>query len=295
MSGTGALPPRPDPVTGEPRPPHAPRHGDHPDGRPRATRAARPKPPPGCGPTLEWHVEGRTSALAVAAVALAVMIGVITAFSGTGWVGSWVVWLILLGGAGLMYYGLAGRTYAAGADWLRRHGWVDTYRLHQIELHALQGSVSLTLRDDAGGALSIDLRDLQSHQPMWDLVYNGMLHSVAGGTTVHVNDYARAALGLPTPQPTADARARFDELTAARRAGRTRRWVRLVLNVAGRALLAAAIIAGVRAGFEHQPGTVLGAVIIGAAALLLIAVAVVLGRRARRGAAPPRRDPRAGD
>ncbi|MGH3624663.1 MAG: hypothetical protein ACRDQ5_23225, partial [Sciscionella sp.] len=54
------LPPRPDPQTGEPFPPHAPKYKNadlHPEDNPNyeLRLSRKPQPPPDMGPVLVWH------------------------------------------------------------------------------------------------------------------------------------------------------------------------------------------------------------------------------------------------
>jgi hypothetical protein len=284
MSGVETLPPKPDPDTGEPRPPHAPRYGSPAGTEGHDSKAAKPKPPPGFGPTLEWHVESRRSALLIAGLAVVLLLGVEFLFFGLSLVDHWVGWAIVLGTGVLLYLGFAGRTFAAGAEWLRSTGWVNTYRLQLIEMNVLQGSVSLTLQDDQGGALSIDIEDLQSHQKMWDLVYNGMRHSVAAGVTVKLNDYARSVLKLPSPHPSAEAKAKFAELRDARKlrkGPRSRRLPGLVLHLIGWPLLVIAAFTALMASGPDRADGIRGAIVLGLAGLAMIVAA--FGLRRRRG------------
>ncbi|WP_139274013.1 hypothetical protein [Saccharopolyspora flava] len=70
---------------------------------------------------------------------------------------------------------------SAGADWLAvPSGWVDTYELDAV---AVQGTLvpDVVLTDTAGRTIQISVADLQAHQPLWDLVHNGLLHSDTQG------------------------------------------------------------------------------------------------------------------
>jgi hypothetical protein len=288
MSGTDTLPPKPDPTTGEPRPPHGPIYGKPATSDGHDPKAGKPKPPSGFGPTLEWHVQSNKSALLTAGVTLAFILGVLVLLRGVTWMQYWWAWAGSVGIAALIWWMGKDRHYEAGADWLRHRGWVNTYRLHEIQLNVLEGSVSLTLQDDLGGALSIDVQELQSHQRMWDLVYNGMRHSVANGVTVTINNYARTAFKLPTANPTAPSRARYDELKATRRKRRTRHLPSLLLHIVGWLLLALSLVVGLAASGPDRADGIRGAIVFGVVALALIGGAFWLApRRHRRSSTLP--------
>ncbi|OLT48255.1 hypothetical protein BJF85_13665 [Saccharomonospora sp. CUA-673] len=83
-------------------------------------------------------------------------------------------------------------TYAAGADWfmVRRtrwgrtaHRWVDLYELTRIDARFLGGGFHLDLTDKDGG-VSVTFPEVQADRRIWDLIYNGIVHSVANGATI---------------------------------------------------------------------------------------------------------------
>lgn len=106
-------------------------------------------------------------------------------------------WIIPVVGAVLIGWNVRGAYFAAGADWLqsRRH-WVRVYELASIKYITKPGGFSVLLQDSQGGSAGGDLRDLQSNPALWDLVYNGILHSVAS-RDVKANLAARRHLPLP--------------------------------------------------------------------------------------------------
>lgn len=68
---------------------------------------------------------------------------------------------------------------SAGADWLRLGDrWVDTYRLRTIKVTTGVGTYHLELTDSAGNKLDTQVYYLQKNRALWDLVYNGILHSI---------------------------------------------------------------------------------------------------------------------
>lgn len=202
-----ALPPRPDPVTGLPRPPHAPT-GHRAVSKESADRddslADAPPPPPGQGPVLAWYRSSRRFALRNASVGVAFV--TVALWAGEGfdfhWVGQWWAWLILAVGVTLgAMGGVAERTgfqYSAGAEWAScRRGWVRTYELAHVKVTTGQDPF-LLLRDRAGRRASFVARAMQNDGLLWDLIYNGILHSVVDGD-VDMDAATRRRLRLPAP------------------------------------------------------------------------------------------------
>lgn len=73
---------------------------------------------------------------------------------------------------------------SAGADWFaRKHDRVDAYDLVEIKLAGASGRLAwdLILKDKKGGEVTAELREIQSNRGLWDLVYNGLVHSVRRG------------------------------------------------------------------------------------------------------------------
>ncbi|OLT48254.1 hypothetical protein BJF85_13660 [Saccharomonospora sp. CUA-673] len=102
------------------------------------------------------------------------------------------MWVIIIGGALLMAAPMTVTTYAAGADWLMmrrtRWGcttrvWVDLYELTKIRAHFIGGGYHLDL-DDKDISLAVTFPAVQADRRIWDLIYNGILHSVANGATI---------------------------------------------------------------------------------------------------------------
>lgn len=196
MSGNNAahLPPKPDASTGEPRPPRAPIHGKSSD-RAHSRTALTPRPPRNCGPTLESYVVSNTTAWSGGISMIVLFVVFFTIFYGLSWMSIWWTWLLILGSAGAIVFTIHGTFCAAGADWLRtRNGWVNTYELTKIEMHLNGTSLDLFLKDSSGRGTNNQIADLQANRKLWDLVYNGLKHSVVNGA--QVNGYARGALNL---------------------------------------------------------------------------------------------------
>ncbi len=193
-------PPMPDPNTGEPRPPAAPRTVDTVEGERAADPGSLPAGPQGKGPVLEWYRESGSAARRAAVVTLVVLLlAVSLVFGGMEWAGIWWVWLLVLAGPVLVFASTRATTLLAGADWLHVNGaTVATYELDTVRLSGSAGGLYLDLRDTGGGEVGVRISDLQKNDALWDLVYNGILHSLFRGP-VRTNEQARAVLELPHP------------------------------------------------------------------------------------------------
>ena len=203
------LPPKPDPVTGEPRPPRAPRYSrkKRPKERDRdriTDPAQAPSPPEGQGPVLAWYKPSRRMTWGVGVTSFALITVGITLMQGLDvrWMSIWYVWLIVLVGSLLIAGTVPRSSCSVGAEWLQRHGggWVRLYELKKITAHYRSNAVHLDFEDRDGRVVQISLSDLQRDRDIWDLVYNGILHSViAGGADT--NGRLHSALDVPRPRP----------------------------------------------------------------------------------------------
>ncbi|KAA9152406.1 hypothetical protein FPZ12_036965 [Amycolatopsis acidicola] len=193
------LPPMPDPRTGEPRPPHVPI-----DGRTLAARAKQPfharkvlAGPEGSGPALEWCYGDRKMQRWLAVCLAVVLIAFYTIRSaGFAWVTVWYLWAYVAAIVGLGWLLPLGHKIAAGADWLNtRGGIVKTYELTEITVRGTAaGGYNIEFRDGNGGEADASLDLLRENRDLWDLVNNGVRHSVAAGAATNV--LARSKLGL---------------------------------------------------------------------------------------------------
>ncbi|OLT40689.1 hypothetical protein BJF85_06100 [Saccharomonospora sp. CUA-673] len=215
------LPPRPDPETGEPFPPH----GLGWTGKDRAPEQDRnrelrlshkPSPPEGRGPVLAWHKSNKRGKVAVFAASMAILIVGMTfiqMIDGDGnpfsWMLVWQPWVVYVVGALLITRPATYRVLSAGADWAqlhtitfgvtRRRQVIDLYELHTVSGDVVAGGagLSLTLESGSGenaGHIRLVQHEWQGDRRLWDLVYNGILHSVAAGASVNPN--ARGMLEL---------------------------------------------------------------------------------------------------
>lgn len=212
------LPPRPDALTGEPFPPHAPgyRGNDRvaPEHDPnRNTRLSyKPDPPDAMGPVIAWHRDSTWGNIKGFLISFVVFVTA-TAFlfflddgSLRGF-GYWQIWALAVVFAFLMYNPRLYETSSAGADWIQWQytrrwyqrqaltNYLKIYELSRIEAyHAGSGINSwlqLRLADLDGRGMDRTLGDLQRDRRIWDLLYNGILHSVANGAQIN-----QAAIGL---------------------------------------------------------------------------------------------------
>jgi hypothetical protein len=189
------LPPQPSTETGQPRPPQAPVYGTIYTYVPKFDAARTPGPSSQSSPTLETYAASNRMTWSYGAAALIIVMAVLTVLYRVSWVTLWWAWAALALVVATTYTFTRTGFYAAGADWVRnRTDWVKTYELAEIEVHLSSAGTELFLKDGSGRSLNGRLGDLQANRDLWDLVYNGIRHSLAHGATV--NRYARNALKL---------------------------------------------------------------------------------------------------
>ncbi|HET8994346.1 MAG TPA: hypothetical protein VFN32_11140, partial [Rhodococcus sp. (in: high G+C Gram-positive bacteria)] len=128
------------------------------------------------------------------------------------WIQWWWFWVIILTGAWMMFRAYGNSWAAAGATWVQwRSSWVDTYRLTRIRFSADGYARVLRLKDAHGNKIhSFKIHDLQSNPDLWDLVYNGILYSIASGNC-DIDAKTRRILKIPYglgPPPVNDKRTR---------------------------------------------------------------------------------------
>nr|WP_242687650.1 hypothetical protein [Actinopolyspora sp. BKK2] len=113
---------------------------------------------------------------------------------------TWWLWLfVVLSPVPFLFVGGAIRI-SAGADWLRygKNGFVSTYELTAVKITTGGASRHLVLEDKHGNSMDVQLTNLQMNRELWDLVYNGILHSVRGNGA-ETNKLARTFLDLDNP------------------------------------------------------------------------------------------------
>lgn len=118
------------------------------------------------------------------------------------WVRYWQIWIgLLVVGALVGFTQFRGTECSAGAVWLRgRKGWVRTYELVKVKSYPSFSGGWTRLEDRDGRILGLDHATLQQDRRLWDLVYNGILHSVIAGGA-ETNGAAHLNLHLPYPSP----------------------------------------------------------------------------------------------
>ncbi len=195
---SSALPAKPDPKTGEPKPPHAPVLAEYPNRAEPADLMRGPESPVKDQPLLVWRwtslaIFGRLAALAVAlgvgAGAVLQLADVPRSDPANGWLAAFVgvvMGLILV----------RPRKLGVGAAWLtygRR--WVRTHELTKIEVKpSLLGPV-IRLVDPDNNTLTLMLSDLQTNRDLWDYVHLAIRYSLATGKA-KANARAIDKLGL---------------------------------------------------------------------------------------------------
>lgn len=196
------LPPKPDPDTGEPRPPRAPVPARHEATRTNRTRR-KPEPPDGRGPTLvlaHYREQARYPLLHAlkAATTFAVLLLLISSgFTVTEWFVLPVAGLHFVGY--LLFFGQR-ELVSCGAEWVQHnHHWIrGTYEISRVDYaYDSRGEQPRLVLDKHVHRLNIPVDILYSNQELWDYVHLALRHSVAN----------RAEL-------TAAAREQFPELAA---------------------------------------------------------------------------------
>lgn len=139
---------------------------------------------------LEWY-HGAVDSIWMSSLFVAALCSAIITLKdwGFGWTGTWYLWALVVGPALLwaVWHVLIADRWgiSAGADWLAlKSGYIDLYELTEVEVIGTSGGLAwdLELTDKKGSELSINIRELQANQALWDLVYNGILYSVQRGS-----------------------------------------------------------------------------------------------------------------
>ncbi|GAB3678945.1 hypothetical protein GCM10027597_21400 [Saccharopolyspora tripterygii] len=203
------LPPKPDATTGLPRPPRAP--GFHKEDKPPKEQdrdrvqdpSKAPSPPDGEGPVLEWYRSSRRNAVLTGAVAFVIMVVALTLIRGgeIAWMQFWFVWAILVLASLGVYASSRATDCAVGAEWLKvGKTWVRLYELTSIKARVRSNAIHIDLKDNAEREVKVSTSALQEDRDIWDLVYNGILHSVIAGDAT-TNGMVHSALQVPRPAP----------------------------------------------------------------------------------------------
>ncbi|MCA1186901.1 MULTISPECIES: hypothetical protein [unclassified Saccharopolyspora] len=169
-------------------------------GKTHEDKAEFPPAPEGEGPLLEWYQAEDADHL-VGGVVLGMFIAIFLCLldSGFSWMSTWWLWLFVIWPP-IVFHFLGRRSgYSAGADWLatdQKH-YVKLYELKKITVEYQAGgqSIGIELTDADDRCVGAPLRQLQRNRAFWDLVYNGIVHSVNSGTAT-ANELALDKLQL---------------------------------------------------------------------------------------------------
>ena len=89
---------------------------------------------------------------------------------------------------------------SVGAEWLKvGKTWVRLYELTKITAKHRSSAIHIDFKDSAGREVMVQANDLQNDRDMWDLVYNGILHSVIVGGA-KTNGLLHSSLRVPRPE-----------------------------------------------------------------------------------------------
>ncbi|NHD16005.1 hypothetical protein G9447_00905 [Actinopolyspora sp. BKK1] len=151
---------------------------------------------------LEWYRHSQCSAITggvIAFVIIALGITVAQGFS-LAWMQFWPVWLAVVAGAFVVYGSFRSVEAAVGAEWLKvGRAWVRLYELTEIKARHRSNAIHLDLTDSSGRKVMVKSDDIQEDRDMWDLIYNGILHSVITGGA-KTNNLVHSAFQVPRPQ-----------------------------------------------------------------------------------------------
>lgn len=165
--------------------------------------------PPEKGPALEYDRAGVREATSMFAWAMGFYVVIVCIMwliggeSPIGWMPHWYVWLFGVIIAAPFAWSKFNNRVIAGADWLsngKNQEWLDLYDLKTVTVSFMGTNYYLKLEDRRGENYDITLFELERKPRIWDLVYNGILHSVAHGD-VKTNDMARSKLHLDSATP----------------------------------------------------------------------------------------------
>ena len=140
-------------------------------------------PPPEMGPPLEWCEESKKYPLERAIILVCFcLLSSTFIYRGFDWVYEWFPWTFTLALSVLYYLDKKKDRVLAGAQWVQeRDKWVSTYELTRVRFTTVGYNRAAKLVDIHGNELVIVLRHTQMNPKLWDLVYNGIVYSVATG------------------------------------------------------------------------------------------------------------------
>jgi len=134
---------------------------------------------------LEWFQTTTRDSL-IAGILVAVLVAAIFTLKdwGFGWISVWWLWIFVVACPLIFYLYGRGERLAAGADWYKYgRRYVKTYELTSVKVQGTSAGAAwdLDLEDSSGRKLTTQLGVIQQNPRLWDLVYNGILHSVRNG------------------------------------------------------------------------------------------------------------------
>ncbi|CCQ15576.1 putative uncharacterized protein [Rhodococcus sp. AW25M09] len=98
------------------------------------------------------------------------------------WIWDWWPPCMVFGLPLLQYRKSLGDRVLAGARWVQqRDKWISTYEITKIRSTTVGLNRASKIEDVHGNKLILVLRDAQMNPLLWNLVYNGIAHSVANG------------------------------------------------------------------------------------------------------------------
>jgi hypothetical protein len=105
--------------------------------------------------------------------------------------------MILAIGLLVVYVRSFQRSSSVGSDWVAvGRQWVRVYELSDIRYRVGFHGTRLILKDSGGRKLSATLEELRSERLIWDICFDGMMHSVILGDA-HTNRRVHLDLHVP--------------------------------------------------------------------------------------------------
>ncbi|TWE13820.1 hypothetical protein [Prauserella muralis] len=152
--------------------------------------------PEGGGPPLEWHYGDRRMQWWFSGVTVVACLLLAVFKSGWAWAGEWYVWAVLAAFGLIAWILPKGHKISAGADWLNTRGEiVRIYELTAVKLKGTAGGYNIHLYDVHGHEADTGLDLMYANRDLWDLVYNGIRHSVAHGAQTDALTRSKLQLG----------------------------------------------------------------------------------------------------
>jgi hypothetical protein len=175
----------------------------------RETRlSAKPSPPDGQGPVLAWYRSSRRGAFSAGIVGVVLIVGGLYLVKGFDLkvLEFWWVWLVAIAAGVGMFFSTKASWCATGADWFTfQKSWVKTYELTEIKTRFYSNTIYVYLTDSDAHKVEFPIHIVQKDRLMWDLVYNGIRHSIAKGARLTGTAGNYFSSGLPTPEQSAQS------------------------------------------------------------------------------------------